>query len=264
MNERRALGEGLPMDVSVMASVIVVTLIVVSGIAYACSTGGGGPPQSPNLVVTSIGKTSGPSYTIFTEIAPLPTSAAVFNVGPFAPGDSVTVSYTVKNTDNLPVSLSTLGVLVVPTGSGFSATAGPIPASLNAGASFSSTISITFKAGLGDSYERSTAAITLQISGAATTTTSACTSTVTHTTTSTVTHTTTKTVTVTKTVTTTVTTTKVLGPQLDAGPLWATTTSCTTITVTITSTATVTQTTTLTVTKTATITKTVTTTSGKH
>jgi len=264
MSERRALGEGLVLtDVSVMASVILVSLIVVSGIAYACSTG---PPQpSPNLVVTSIGKTSGPSYAIFTEKSPPPTSAAVFEVGPFAPGDTVVVSYTVENIGNLPASLSTPGVAVAPTGSGFSATEGPIPSSLGVGASFSSTISITFKAGLKDSYEGSTAVITLQISGTGTTTTSTCTSTVTHTATSTYTVITTKTVTSTKTVTTTTTTTKLLGPQPDASPLWVSTTSCTTITVSITSTTTVTQTTTVTVTKTTTVTKTVTTTSSsKH
>jgi len=198
-------------------------------------------------------KTSGPTYAIFTIVSSLPTSAAAFRVGPFAPGDSVLVSYTIKNTGNIPASLSTLGVVVTPSGSGFVATNGPIPSSLNAGASFSSTITITFQSGLGNSYQRSTATVSLQISGAQSTTTSC---------TTTVTHTTTKTVTTTKTITTTKTTTKWGDNVFGASALWATTSTCSTITISTTVTTTLTSFTTTTSTTTvSSSTKTTTTTS---
>ena len=239
---------------SALASAVLVSLIVLSGVALACSTAhGGGGYQSPSLtlVVTSISKISGPSHIALTLVSPLPTSSATFKMGPFAPGDSVVISYTIQNTGNIPASLSTLGVSMSPSGHGFTATNGPVQSTLGPGDSFSSTISITFQSGLGNSYESSTATVTLQITGVSTTTTS-CATTVTHTATKTVTETVTKAETV--TVTTGKVTTKDQDSTLGDTALWVTTSSCTTITVTITSTITTTQTTYITVTKTVTTT----------
>ena len=227
-----------------LLSLLLVTLMIVSGIGYAGQTtdANGSPPQGVALVITSMAESSGPSYTTFTVASPLPSSTATATVGPLAPGDSVVVSYTVKNTGNIPASLSTLGLLVTPSGSGFTGSYAPIPSTLSSGASFTSTFTVTFGSGLGNSYEGKTATITLAILGTGITTTTTCktTSTSTHTVTSprTVTVTTTKTLTdtttKTATVTTTMTMTKGQGSPLDATALWTTTSSCTTITVTIT------------------------------
>jgi len=269
MTMRETRNSLAPPMVSMLASVVIVSLIVVSGVGYAWSTPEGGTPSpSLTLEVTSISKMSGPSYDALSVTSPLPSSAATFKLGPFAPGDSVVVSYTVKNIGAIPASLSALGVSVSPSKSGFTATNGPIPPSLGPGASFSSTITITFASGLGNSYEGSTAIVTLQINGMGTTTT--CTNTITHT--STVTKTVTKTVTTTRTVTSaktltvTKTTTKDGYQAPDVADSLISTTSCVSATITTTvtatrtltttSTQTVTLTTTATVTWTATITKT--------
>jgi len=205
-------------------------------------------------------KTSGPAYATFSVITPLPSSTVSARVGPFAPGDSVVVTYTVENTGNLPATVSSLGATVSPPGNGFTASNGAVPPTLSPGASFSSTIKITFSSGLGDSYEGLTATISLQIYGVGTTT--ACTSTFTHT--STITQTVVKTITTTKTVTTintvtvtvTKTTTKTAYELPGEAALWATS-SCVSATITTTVTATHTSTTTITQTTTVTVTTTV-------
>jgi len=259
-----------PQAVPMLASVVLVSLIVISGVGYACSNPGN-PPPNPNLEVTSVIEISGPSYVHFTPPSFLPSSTATFKVGPFAPGDSVVVSYTVENTGSIGAILSSISAIAPPSGSGFTATDGFVPSTLGPGVSFTSTITITLASGLGDHYEGSVAIISLQINGVSAPTT--CTNTVTHTNTITTTAVTTTTITKTvtstvKTVTSTVTVTKTTtkkGYDLPGGAaLWASTTSCvsatitTTVTITHTSTATVTQTTTITTT--ATVTKTTTTT----
>ena len=246
MNEKRSVGAvSATLNGSFLASAILVSMIVLSGVAYSLSTDGGGGSMgsSSSLVVTSLTMTNSPSYVVFKLTSALPTQAATFKVGPFLPGDNVIVSYTVKNIGSLPLPLSTLGVSVVQVGNGFTATNGPIPPSLNPGASFSSTITITLKAGLGNSYEASTATVTLAITSAETTTTSLCTTTVTHTIT--------KTSTITKTLTVTKTTTKGWDSPLGVAPLWLTT-SCTAVTITVSTSVTFTQTSYVTTTKTVT------------
>ena len=255
-----------------LLSVLLVSLMVASGIGYATqTTGSGSQTQSLTLVVTSMSESSRSSpYIVMSQVTGLYSGSVSFDVGPFAPGGSVVVTYTVENTGNIPASLSTLVFSVTPSTSGFSATNGPIPATLNPGASFSSTITITLQAGLGNSHQGSTAVITLEIGGTGITKTTACTTTFTHTATHTVTtaktvtvttkETLTDTTTKTATVTTTVTTSKGKDSPLDATALWTTTSSCTTITVTITTILTTTNTLTTTQTTFTTVTKTVTTT----
>lgn len=254
VKEDRAFGEGAVLSSApVLVSTVLVLLIVVSGVGYACSGigGGGDPTPTLDLVVTSLSKVSGPTYASFVVLTPLPMDSAAFKVGPFAPGDSVVVSYTVENTGSIPASLSSSGVAVTPSNSGFVVSKGALPSTLDPGASFSSTITITLPEGLGNSYEGKTAAIVLEIGGTGITTTTTCVTTTTHTTI--VWVTTTKTV----TMTTTKTTTKYQDFPLDLTDLWVTTSSCTTVTVT----STLTTTFTTTYATYTTLTKTVTTTS---
>ena len=234
------------------ASVLIMFALMVSGIGYAWQDTGGGGYSSPNLtlVITSMTKTSGPSYVIFSLTSPLPSSTANAIVGPFAPGDTVEVTYIVKNTGSIPASLSSLGVSVTPSGNGFSASNGLIPPTLNPGSTFSSKITIVFNSP-GNAYEGRTATITLKINGAGTV--SSCTTTVTHTSTKTVTttRTTTRTTTVTKTIT------KTGGYEAGATALWATSSTCTIFTISTTVTTTSTTTRTVIVTTTKSITRTV-------
>ena len=259
-----------PPTASMLASVVLVSLIVISGVGYACSNPGN-PSPNPNLEVIWLG-IAGPSYIVLTPTSLLPSSSATFKVGPFAPGDSVVISYTIENTGNIPASLTTSGVTISQLQSCFTASNGPlVPSVIGPARTASYTITITLGSAAQSTCEGRTAVITLQINGAGTTTT--CPTTVTHTNTITTTAVTTTTITKTvtstvKTVTSTITVTKTTtkkGYDLPGGAaLWATTTSCvsatitTTVTITHTSTATVTQTTTITTT--ATVTKTTTTT----
>ena len=224
-----------------VTSMFVISVIVISGIGYATQTSDHNDGSSNvTLLFTSIAKAGGPSYVSLTAVSPLPDSKVFAKAGPFAPGDSLAIAYSLKNVGNIPASLSSLAISV--SAGGFSATSGPIPATLNPGSTFSSTITITLNSGLGDTYEGKSAIIALEISGVGTTATTSCTNTVTRTTTRTVTTTTTKTVT--KTIT------KGQDSPLDLGPLWVTTSTCTTVAVTITSTYTTTYTSYTTITKT--------------
>src|SRR5579875_956523 len=108
--------------------VLVSTAILVPvEVGYAAPT-----PPGVQLAVTSMSKISGPSYTVF------PVTTA---------------------------TLSTPGVKISPSGTGFTASIGSIPTKLAPGKSFTSSITVTFQKGLGNNYEKSTATITLVIYG---------------------------------------------------------------------------------------------------
>lgn len=159
-----------------LASIVMVSLVVFSGLAYAWPSSGDKPPRQPNidLDVTSMNKVNGPPYALFSVLSPLPDALAIFKVGPFAPSDTVVISYTVKNTGTVPVSLFSFGPLVIQSGSGFTATSGPIPGSLNPGGSYSSIITVTLRAGLGNRFERMSALIWLTTIGEGEHSTSTC------------------------------------------------------------------------------------------
>jgi|GEM_PF-2309269 hypothetical protein len=141
--------------------VLVSTAILVPvEVGYAAPT-----PPGVQLAVTSMSKISGPSYTVFQVTSALPSSSVTFTVSPFAPGDSVGISYTVENEGKTTATLSTPGVKISPSGTGFTASIGSIPTKLAPGKSFTSSITVTFQKGLGNNYEKSTATITLVIYG---------------------------------------------------------------------------------------------------
>ena len=158
-------------------SILVISLLFVSGIAYASPLGErkGCGSTNVNLIVTTLSKSSGPSYSPVILTTPLPSHWVSFRVGPFAPGDSVVISYTVENTGSAPADLYSFGMLVYPAQSGFLATHGTIPQALKAGGSFTSTITVTLKSDT--SLEGSSAWLSLGILGVGSRTTSTHTST---------------------------------------------------------------------------------------
>ena len=153
---------------ALMATIFLTLLFVLpSGIAYAWSPWWSPhyPPQAQDtqVVITSINKVASPSYTELTLTSSVPSSAVSFKVAPFAPGDSVVISYTASNEGDLPVAISMVCTSIEPIGSGFSATYQPVPSSLSPGKSFTSSITITFASGLGNSYQQSSALLTLTL-----------------------------------------------------------------------------------------------------
>src|SRR5579884_186874 len=116
--------------------VLVSTAILVPvEVGYAAPT-----PPGVQLAVTSMSKISGPSYTVFQVTSALPSSSVTFTVSPFAHGDSVGISYTVENEGKTTATLSTPGVKISPSGTGFTASIGSIPTKLAPGKSFTSSI----------------------------------------------------------------------------------------------------------------------------
>jgi hypothetical protein len=158
----------------------VVSLMITAGLGYSAFTTTATVYVNANagtliLEITSLSISSGPTYAKITGISPsLPSTGTVsFSVGPFAAGDQVVVSYTIKDVGTLPATeLDTVGPNVAnaphcDTIFSSAPAAGITPLSLGAGQSFSSTIGITLSPETPASYGGCTATITFSVTGSA-------------------------------------------------------------------------------------------------
>lgn len=161
----------------VALAIAMVLAAAVSGIAFAAFTSSVNLSASAtagtlNLEVTALAVCpgSGPSYIGIASAPPLPAGGTVsFDLGPFAPGDSVEVCFTIENAGSLPAAhISSVGPTPVNSEDTWftsSASPTPIPTSLPSLASFSSYFTVTLASGLGNSAQGYTAPITYSITG---------------------------------------------------------------------------------------------------
>jgi hypothetical protein len=148
----------LKMLLGLTACCFVLILLVSGGVAYSSPVSS--YKKSANLVFTSVSERSGPQYISLTVDTQLPSANVQVSAGPFAPGDTLVVSFTVKNTGKLPVELEASIFL---SNAYFHASLGNIPQTLKPGGSFTSTFSITLDSNAGNSLMGQSATITLTI-----------------------------------------------------------------------------------------------------
>lgn len=162
------------MQRSVFSSILIVALIASSGAAYAAFTSVANINVSANagtLILTisvGSGHLTGPYYITVTNLQGNGTSMVSFDVGPFAPGDSITIPISINNAGTLPASgihLSSSSSNTCDTD--FSASSPVTPNSLPAGSSFLSSFTISLLPGLDNTQETCQFTLMFTVSGSA-------------------------------------------------------------------------------------------------